>query len=327
MIITAAAMPFLSVATGLLAGEPATIGHAPRAAGIDGIVLTPDGKPAVKAIVALAVPFSATWIHNGQIDTERGDAETVETDDSGKFHFGSEKSNFTLVVTHSTGYAQYQPKPKSGHRIINLDSWTRVEGTCRAGGRPRANAPITIQNADLVPYNGSVPQISWSYSTTSDARGQFLFKRVRAGRGWIGRNLTVELREKWEAMSACRVLVRLPVGKTVHVDLGRPSRTLVGRFRAPAGCKKKVRWSSALLWIDVKEGKELPRGSYFEASIGTDGAFRIDDLPPGDYTYSVRLSQRGVGEISRRALTMPVAESNDVAKPTDLGEITLDKER
>jgi hypothetical protein len=46
-----------------------------RAAGIDGVVLMPDGKPAVKAIVALAVPGSRTRIQNGAIDTRASDVE------------------------------------------------------------------------------------------------------------------------------------------------------------------------------------------------------------------------------------------------------------
>ena len=321
-------MSFLAAATDLLAGPPATKGHAPRAAGIDGIVLMPDGKPAVKAIVALAVPGSRTLIEDGAIDLNQSDVDWIKTDAAGRFHFPPVDSDFYLVVTHATGYAQYKPIAKVSRRTINLDPWTRVEGHYRVGGKPRANTAIKIDHSDSMRLERSTPGITWSYSKTTDARGQFAFERVRAGRAWIGRDLRYELRYgEWEMVSACLMDVHFPIGKTVHIDVGRPGRTLVGRFRAPAGCKKKVLWSSALLWMGVKESKELSRGSYFEASVGTDGAFRIDDLPPGDYTYSLLLSQRGVGEISRRLLTVPFAASNDVAKPIDLGQITLDKER
>jgi hypothetical protein len=86
-----------------------------RAAGIDGIVLTPDGKPAVKAIVALAVRDSGTSIENGAID-RTGDVDCTETDSSGRFHFPPEDSDFYLVITHSTGYAQYKPIAELGIR-------------------------------------------------------------------------------------------------------------------------------------------------------------------------------------------------------------------
>jgi hypothetical protein len=289
-------------------------------------VLMPDGKPAVKAMVALAVPDSRTRIQNGTIDTRVSDVDITETDRSGRFHFTPESSDFSLVITHSTGYAQYRPTPNTKRRTINLDPWTRVEGTYRAGGKPRAKTPITIEQLELRPFRNSGPQIGWRYSTITDAEGRFVFERVPAGRGWIGRDLQVALRAKWVVLSAARIARHLPVGKTVHVDVGTTGRTVTGKFRASPECKKKVLWTPSYLLIRVKRSKELSPASYFDAAIGTDGAFRIDDLPPGDYTLSLFLPQTNVGQLYNYPLSVPAGTANDAAKPINLGEITLQKD-
>src|SRR5580704_12488066 len=195
-VLAACAIPIAIVVLYRCDGAFAASGPA-RAAGIDGIVLMPDGKPAVKAMVALAVPDSRTRIQNGTIDTRVSDVDITETDRSGRFHFTPESSDFSLVITHSTGYAQYRPTPNTKRRTINLDPWTRVEGTYRAGGKPRAKTPITIEQLELRPFRNSGPQIGWRYSTITDAEGRFVFERVPAGRGWIGRDLQVALRAKW----------------------------------------------------------------------------------------------------------------------------------
>ena len=76
----------------------------------------------------------------------------------------------------------------------------------------------------------------------------------------------------------------------------------------------------------MKRSKELSPASYFDAAIGTDGGFRIDDLPPGDYSLSLFLSQTKVGQLHNYPVTVPAGTANDAAKPIDLGEITLQKD-
>ena len=302
-------------------------GGAARAAGVEGIVLTPDGKPAVKAVVALAVPDSRTWIHNGTIDLKMSDVDTTETDSSGRFHFAPEDSDFYLVITHSTGYAQYKPQAKTNRRTINLDPWTRVEGACRVVGKPRAKVPITIADSEQLRLRASSPRITWNYATTTNAEGRFVFERVRAGRVRVGRDLPVVLRKNWAVVSGCMLAVNLPIGKAVHIDLGTPGRTVIGKLRAIPEYKKRVWWDQAYFVISVRECKVLSRDSYFHATIGPDGAFRLEDVPPGDYSMTMFLAQKSAGELYDYPLTVGAGTANDDARPIDLGEIALRKEQ
>ena len=55
---------------------------------------------------------------------------------------------------------------------------------------------------------------------------------------------------------------------------------------------------------------------------GTVGDY-IDDVPPGDYTLSVRFTEHSAGFLPARHLTIPKAEGEQAAEPVDLGVLTL----
>ena len=82
--------------------------------GIDvaAIVLTPDGKPAANARVALGVAGSQISVKNGQIDERSTYCERQDTGESGKFRFPPQDTAFQLVIMHPAGYAHVKVPPK-----------------------------------------------------------------------------------------------------------------------------------------------------------------------------------------------------------------------
>jgi hypothetical protein len=58
----------------------------------------------------------------------------------------------------------------------------------------------------------------------------------------------------------------------------------------------------------------------FEVSVDRDGAFRIDDVPPGHYELSVRASERPVGRLRGYTFSVPEEEQGVV----NLGDIQLE---
>lgn len=60
---------------------------------------------------------------------------------------------------------------------------------------------------------------------------------------------------------------------------------------------------------------------FFSATVAPDGTFRIDDMPDGDYSLSVRFSKFGPGKIQNLRFMVPPTGS----EPFDLGVIKLER--
>ena len=56
-----------------------------------------------------------------------------------------------------------------------------------------------------------------------------------------------------------------------------------------------------------------------------DGKFRIDDVPAGDYSLSVRFMKTPVGYLSDHRFRVPALEGDAAARPVDLGTLKLEK--
>ena len=88
-------------------------------------MLTPDGKPAAGAKLAMGIPGAQISVRNGDVGDSSTYAARVETDKSGKFHFPPQDGAITLVVTHPSGYA----KIASGRRVETGHHQTGAVGT------------------------------------------------------------------------------------------------------------------------------------------------------------------------------------------------------
>jgi hypothetical protein len=64
---------------------------------------------------------------------------------------------------------------------------------------------------------------------------------------------------------------------------------------------------------------------YFNASVDRDGNFRIDDVPPGEYSLSVNMDERPIGQLRDYAFSVPPAEGEDAQETVDLGFLTLER--
>lgn len=294
---------------------------------IDAVVLTPDGRPAAGAHVALGVPGSQITVINGEFDVATTSAARGVTDERGHLHFPPQEKPFYLVITHPSGYAEYKPTPVSHRRIINLDPWSRVEGTFRIGAKPRAKVRLVINRGDTTVFGNGVPSIFTMNQATTGAQGRFVFERVPAGGGWVGqRNALTGWNGAMEASSSCWVRAKFPLGKTVHIDLGGTGRPVVGKLRAPADFRKAVLWGFATIRVRPQPGEAADGSFYFTATVGPDGAFRIDDVPAGQYSLNVQFFQFSAGRLINHRFSVPGTKTDTSAEPIDLGVLTLKKD-
>ena len=99
-----------------------------------------------------------------------------------------------------------------------------------------------------------------------------------------------------EVTSSCMIAANFPAGETVHIDLGGTGRPVVGKLQPPAGFTGKVRWNFALVTASPTQ-PERADGPYLTATVDRDGKFRIDDVPAGHYSLSVRFDRDDAGRL------------------------------
>ncbi len=208
------------------------------------------------------------------------------------------------------------------HRTINLDPWTRVEGTLRVGGKPKANVPIWINRFD---HREDFPDVLTIWETTSGPEGQFVFERVWAGKGWIGPRLMISPGNgAAEATSVRTIWGVYPLGKTVRIDLAGDGRRVVGKLGPPPGYDKPVPWNFTMIQVaPIGTGGRVPN-VHFHATVGPDGAFQIDDVPAGEFLFDATVMHNTWrhGNVSHHFF-VPALASGQSAMPLDLGVLTL----
>jgi hypothetical protein len=288
----------------------------------DATVLTPDGQPAAQARVAVRADGEPFFhVTNGVVDAPV--RESQETDARGRIHFPPQGGGLELLITHDSGYARFHPTATSNHRLIVLDPWTRVEGTYRFGGKPLAGFPIEIDYSRL--WGFEPRRFVEAHQTRTGPEGRFVFERVMADSGVVGRSNNWPGHDWVGISSTSGLFVRLPVGKTVHVDIGEKGRPVIGTLHPQAGFKQKVDWSSAVVDLAVQTNWGMP-GSHFTAPVRADGSFRTDPLPAGVYSMDVRFLKAGPGHVRDHTVVVETWDPDgNVTQPLDLGVVTLDK--
>ncbi len=290
-------------------------------------VVTPRNLPAAGAKVALGVAGSQINIKNGDINDASTYASRETADDTGRFHFPPQDKDFQLVITHPSGYAHVKSSPVWDLvKIIRLEPWARVEGTFRVGPSLTANVPISLEVNGRHSSGNGVPSIFTGHEVTTGPDGRFVFERVIPGSGRIGRGITLMADVgAIDATSSCTIAAEFPAGKTVHIDLGGTGRAIVGKLQPPEGSKEKVRWNYALVTASPDEADTGEAGPYLSATVDRNGKFRIDDVPPGSYSLSVRFQQDDAGHLWNHRFKVTAPNGDGSRQPVDLGILNLEK--
>ncbi len=61
------------------------------------------------------------------------------------------------------------------------------------------------------------------------------------------------------------------------------------------------------------------------ATVDRDGKFRIDDVPAGNYSLSVRFQRDDAGHLFNQRFAVPPTKEGVSDQPVDLGTLTLQK--
>jgi len=99
----------------------------------------------------------------------------------------------------------------------------------------------------------------------------------------------------------------------------------VGKLRAAADFRMAVLWSFASIRVRPQPGEAADRSFYFTATVGPDGAFRIDDVPAGAYYLNVQFSRFSAGHSLNHRFSVPGTKTDASPEPIDLGVLRLKK--
>jgi protocatechuate 3,4-dioxygenase beta subunit len=310
------------------------------AAGISGIILLPDGKPAPGAEVALSTERNFGMLRSGRFDRDANFPKTVTGPDGG-FSFPSQADPFRLIALSDAGFADASSEEFAKSGKLVLQAWGRIEGGVRIGARFGVNQEVMFQ-PDRSNRQVRIDSFDYNYSTWTDDRGRFQFDRVVPGPVTVARVVrdNPNPRGVFGELSCWQERVEVKPNQTARVTIGGKGRPVIGRVVLDGTPEAPVDWTANLPVMlgvpaeqsDPKRFGRLRNGSaLFAAHPDKDGRFRIEDVPAGQYELELAVNgppdPRFVGpgsEIGRVKMSVSVPEvpggrSND---PFDLGTIT-----
>ena len=292
---------------------------------IAGTVSTPAGEPAGGATLVVRADLTdwARISHPGKFQVGANSSTVgVLADSHGRFQLPAKQGAETVAVAHSEGFTEVPFSGMTSNTIIRLKPWGRIEGTARLGGRPLVNQPIRIAGI----FKRS-PRVSVSFTASTDSDGRFAFETVPPGEWKVQHEINTPEAARMPrvriSMFSHAVTTEVRSGETATVVLGGTGRAVIGKAVAPTSIPSDV-WtenSAALVQKDPV--------SEYRAMFAPDGSFRIEDVPPGEYTLTIRLTQPldrrdSINKIRSKpiaSIEKPVTISPD--SDSDLGSLEL----
>ena len=288
-----------------------------KGSGPEGVVLDPEGKPTEGARVYICSKSSRPYVREGR-NTDDRDSVGATTDADGKFRLPPQLEPHSLLVLHESGYAEVSQATLAESPEIRLVRWARVEGILRIGSGPGAQKTLGMYVER--PRNDDVPQAYFDCDATSDADGRFTFERVLPGKARVYQSVRYAVRDSgFSSTGSHGIRVELQPGETAHVELGGTGRPIEGRAILPPGEQESIDWNFAIgrlstktaeipypdnfqemdaeaqqAWYNAWQGSDAYQ-EYLKAqqervtyafTFRSDGSFRCDDVPAGDYRLS-----------------------------------------
>lgn len=325
-----------------------------------GVVQLPGGEPAEDARVFSVPSTESIFLYSPQnffddINLRNGMTRT-KTGRDGKFTLESAAEGLRLIVIHRSGFASLAVDELGEQGVVKLAPYATVAGTVRFAGRPVARERLSLR-APVVWEGADGYQVS--LSSVTDANGRFTFTNVPPGDYLLYRNRIFVSGQTVE--ESHRMVISVKPGQLNEIDYTFNGRAIIGQVDADG----EVAWENDHHMLVAKlpppppgptfsaytdpetfqkarrvHGKSKAVLDYerkrqqFELLFDKDGAFRIDDVPPGKYELRIAVtkplpanarnryerSQEVIGSIKREIVVPPGPSGT----PVDLGVIPME---
>ncbi len=320
-----------------------------RSVPISGRVLSPEGAPLAGVEVALLTPNSNAALGPGRftrrITNRVGAGDFVETDAQGRFSLSPDPAARMILFVHEQGYAEFSPEEFHMLDEVRLQQWGRIEGEAIIGGNPVGSVAVGSLSAyvhRIIQYDHN------AFRASVGEDGRFTIDPVPPG--WQSVHAWVD-RAAGGYSIVRNDYVEVEPGGVTRVRFGGSGPAVVGQL-AIDDPDLEFDWQDA----HVTFGTERPRwpddadrsdvNSYgnwarlpevrraieearrFRVFVSADGTFRVDDVPPGRYEFTVSIQVPVeppsddvpmYGSLTREVIIPEVAGDES----HDLGEMTV----
>ena len=321
-----------------------------------GRVLQPDGRPAAGATLGLANDrYGLELKLPASLDSHGGRWSEAKSDNQGAFALKTMIGAVAMMVVHESGCALLPPLPNT-NLVVQLEAWGAIEGAVYIGSSPAAGQAVDVGYQSTA-YAWDKPRILFQFTAKSDSAGRFRFEKVPPGNHMVFRYLNPHEGKPGPVGFSHGQPVTVRPGETAQVTVGGTGRAVIGRFvMSPA--LTNYDWSSN--WAPlVQDRPELvpPQVTQFsnfnafaradrvyDASIAKyylkfqpDGAFRAEDVLPGQYTLTLSITAPPADPLAddawsrpgpvlgatTRTVVVPPMSSERLDEPLDLGPILV----
>jgi len=299
------------------------------AAGISGVVLLPNGRPAAGVQVILGTRENRASVRGGVVERD-SNAQTTTTGPDGRLTVPKHDGRFLLVVAADAGFADATSDEFAKTGKLVLQPWGRIEGEVRIGRKLAAYQSVVYLPDSPSNRGDDFSMQSYAYDFRADSQGRFAIERVIPGRGEIARVLDTTYRGEW----CNRMPVEVKPGQTTQVRLGGTGRAVIGRVVLDGTPAEPVDWRSndaAVLELPRAElRKATTPWQTFASGFDADGRFRIEDVAPGTYELKIPVNSPSdtttcgpdrarMGEAILR-VTVPEGPED---QPVDVGDVKV----
>lgn len=234
----------------------------------------------------------------------------------------------------------------------------RVEGRVWIGSAPMPEGQVILERNEPPPWRQE--RSSGKPRTAAVQDGRLFFENIEPGEWSVGIFKEIPVRNKqaysptWSPSHA--VAFRLDEGETAHVRIGGTGRSVIGHLIPAKDEPSRIAYQGAAfrrVWLEAprtacpdglsnEERKAWQKKHYssetglhewrarrsYVIDVKSDGSFRIEDVPAGNYTGQVEVSRWGeaLDQDSGRAglrFTVPAMPGGRSNEPLDLGEIEI----
>ncbi|MFO1500254.1 MAG: M56 family metallopeptidase [Verrucomicrobiota bacterium] len=312
-----------------------------------------DGQPAVGAQVGAGTGMGPAFLKGkGHLEPRQdGSSPIVLTDAEGRFELPVVWDIYSLVAAHDRGFAQVRMDEPTQGVVLRLQPWSRIEGQLRSGSQTGAHQPLGIGSLIAWDDNG---EVNYQEDATTDGDGRFRFEKVPPGEFTLHR--LIKINERSSGYSHLRSVVVQP-GEAKQLTYGGDGVTVIGQMVATSD-DYPIDWTAShhslrpkreatplppiksladyRRWAGSVEHRRSARDNqYYTAVFQTNGAFRIEDVPPGRHELQVLLQlvdtegiPQGsmIGALTREVVVPPSALSGP-SHVLDLGTLAIHTKR
>lgn len=316
--------------------------------GPQGVVLLPNGKPAVDAEVALLAPGKYVAVGKGALKAyeARQEGLAVRTGNGGHFALPGVEGATGIVAVHDEGFAYVPLEKLKASAQVQLERWGRIEGILHIGRRLGTNELVGLESGNPFFDDSHVMLDMQDFQARTDDQGKFVITFVPPGEQRIARLIATG---PGRNMHSAATSVTVRPGAVTSVVVGGTGRTVIGKVRLK---EQPVDWDTvhASLHTRMSDGFKQPRSPeeqkawsaspeakaarknyrVYPVLFAKDGSFSIEEVQPGKYQFDLMLMSSTPPEAmnlspvkahSQQDVVVPEAPGKEDLAAADLGTL------